>query len=212
MDSIVSNAFLFSFEGRITRLRYCYALLASLISCLVCMVFLALAVAALFGANVKSVNIGIFDVFSIPPSPPFSARFNNASAAVSLSFYAMAAPVFVVSIWFLAATSIKRLHDRDRSGWWMVAFLIAPALFGKIGDELGESYAAGISAVAAVVLNAWGVVELVFLRGTIGPNRFGPDPLAPVDTRPPWSQIDELEFVPYSAGPPAEPHVMRGHD
>jgi uncharacterized membrane protein YhaH (DUF805 family) len=212
MDSIVSNAFLFSFEGRITRLRYCYALLASLISCLVCMVFLALAVAALFGANVKSVNIGIFDVFSIPPSPPFSARFNNASAAVSLSFYAMAAPVFVVSIWFLAATSIKRLYDRDRSGWWMVAFLIAPALFGKIGDELGESFAAGISAVAAVVLNAWGVVELVFLRGTIGPNRFGPDPLAPVDTRPPWSQIDELEFVPYSAGPPAEPHVMRGHD
>jgi uncharacterized membrane protein YhaH (DUF805 family) len=116
-DSIVSNASLFSFEGRITRLQYCYALLASLISCLVCRVILAVAVAALFGANVKSVNIGIFDVFSIPPSPPFSAHFNNASAAVSLSFYAMAAPVFVVSIWFLAATAIKRLHDRDRSGW-----------------------------------------------------------------------------------------------
>jgi hypothetical protein len=94
----------------------------------------------------------------------------------------------------------------------MAAFLMAPALFGNFGDRLGESYAADILAVAALVLNVWGVVELVFLRGTIGPNRFGADPLAPVDTRPPWSQIDELEFVAYSAGPPAEPHVMRGHD
>ena len=116
MDSIVSNAFLFSFEGRITRLRYCYALLASLTSCFVCMVVLAVAVAAVFGANVKSVNISILDVFGIPPSPPFTARFNNASPVVSLSFYALAAPVFAVSMWFLTVTSIKRLHDRDRSG------------------------------------------------------------------------------------------------
>jgi uncharacterized membrane protein YhaH (DUF805 family) len=185
MDSIVSNAFLFSFEERITRLRHCYALFASLIFCLVYMVILAVAVAAVFGANVKSVNISILDIFGIPPSPPFTARFNNASAAVSLSFYTMAAPVFVVCMWILTATSIKRLHDRDRSGWWMVAFPIAPALFGKIGDGLGESYTADILAVAALVLNVWGVVELLFLSGTIGPNRFGRDPLAPVDTRPP---------------------------
>jgi uncharacterized membrane protein YhaH (DUF805 family) len=31
--------------------------------------------------------------------------------------------------------------------------------------------------LAAFVVSIWGLVELGFLRGTSGPNRFGPDPL-----------------------------------
>ncbi len=62
----------------------------------------------------------------------------------------------------------------------------------------------------------WGLVEMYFLHGTRGPNRFGPDPLAPVsataDTASRWDQQSELEFVPHSAGPSPGPHVKRGHD
>ena len=47
--------------------------------------------------------------------------------------------------------SIKRCHDRDRSGWFLFASLIP--IVGPI----------------------WVLVELGFLRGTTGPNRFGPD-------------------------------------
>jgi hypothetical protein len=56
----------------------------------------------------------------------------------------------------------------------------------------------------------WGFVEMACLKGTSGPNRFGPDPLAPIDTQPRWDQQSELTFVPPSAGPPPPPHVMRG--
>ena len=204
--------FLFSFKGRITPFRYGCALFASVICCLVFMSILAWAVAAMFGAGVKSVDISPTDIFGIPPSPPFGASFDNAgpaSTTVSLLFYATATPVFAVSMWVLAATSIKRLHDRDRSGWWMVAFLVVPALLGSLGGRLDESYAADILKLIAFVLNIWGLVELIFRRGTIGPNRFGPDPLAPIDTRPHWEQQSEIEMVPHKAGPPPVWYVKR---
>jgi uncharacterized membrane protein YhaH (DUF805 family) len=31
--------------------------------------------------------------------------------------------------------------------------------------------------VAAFALSIWGLVEIGFLRGTVGPNQYGPDPL-----------------------------------
>lgn len=47
---------------------------------------------------------------------------------------------------------VKRFHDRDKSGWWTA-----------IG---------AVPVVGAV----WLLVELGFLRGTAGANRFGPEP------------------------------------
>jgi len=51
------------------------------------------------------------------------------------------------------AVAVRRLHDIDRSGWWVLIGLIP--LLGLI------------------LLLVWFVSE-----GTHGPNRFGPDPLA----------------------------------
>lgn len=51
------------------------------------------------------------------------------------------------------AIHIKRCHDRDRSGWFMLLMLIP-------------------------LVNLWYIVEVGFLPGTKGDNRFGPDPLA----------------------------------
>ena len=51
------------------------------------------------------------------------------------------------------AVAIKRYHDRDKSGWWILILLIP------------------------IVEFIWYVVELGFLPGTPGPNRYGPDPL-----------------------------------
>jgi uncharacterized membrane protein YhaH (DUF805 family) len=45
---------------------------------------------------------------------------------------------------------IKRFHDRDKSGWWVLIGLIP--LIGAL----------------------WLLIELGFLKGTPGPNRFGP--------------------------------------
>jgi uncharacterized membrane protein YhaH (DUF805 family) len=218
MDSIVSNHFLFSFQGRINRFKYWYAAFASMMACLVFVAILAFVIASLFGAGVKSVEIHATDIFSIPPAPPFRASFRDAapgSAAtlMALLFYAAATPVFIVGMWMFSAATIKRLHDRNRSGWWVIVFLIVPALFGKLGDWLDEPTTASILLFAALVFNLWGTVELLFLKGTKGPNRFGSDPLAPVaprDTSPGWDQHSELEFVPHGAGPSPGPHVNRG--
>jgi uncharacterized membrane protein YhaH (DUF805 family) len=45
---------------------------------------------------------------------------------------------------------IKHFHDRDKSGWWVLIGLIP--IIGSI----------------------WLLIELGFLKGTPGPNRFGP--------------------------------------
>lgn len=223
MVKLTDNAFLFSCEGRINRVKYWYASFASIASGLVFLTILALAIAGIFGAGVKSVHIMVFDIFGDPPSLPFGATFGAAepgstATLVSLLFYLAGTPVFIFSMWFLAATTIKRLHDRDRSGWWMPIFFVVPALFGKLSDKLGGSSVAVFLAWIAVALSLWGIVELYFLKGTRGPNRFGPDPLAPVDTeppldtRPPWDQQSQIEFVPHKASSLASSHVMRGHD
>jgi uncharacterized membrane protein YhaH (DUF805 family) len=204
-NSYTSNAFLFGFEGRINRAKYWYAFCAGMISCLVFLAVVASVLGGIFGVGVKSIDVNILGIFSDPPSLPFGANFKDAGpvSPVSLLFYALGTPIAVAGIWFLAATTLKRLHDRNRSGWWIALFLLAPSLLHRLWDWLDDPTLALLASALAFGLNVWCFVELFCLRGTNGPNRFGPDPLAPVDTRPRWDQQSELESVPYSASPPA---------
>ena len=58
-------------------------------------------------------------------------------------------------IYPLLALYAQRWHDRGKSGWWSLIGFIP--LIGSL----------------------WIIIELGFLRGTEGPNQYGPDPLAP---------------------------------
>jgi uncharacterized membrane protein YhaH (DUF805 family) len=104
-------------------------------------------------------------------------------------------------MWFLTASTIKRLHDRNKSGWWIVPFFIAPGLLDRLSDWIDDPTAALVVSAIAFGLTFWCIVEMLFRRGTRGPNRFGPDPLAPRNARPDWDQQSELESVPYRSGP-----------
>jgi uncharacterized membrane protein YhaH (DUF805 family) len=73
------------------------------------------------------------------------------------------------------AVGIKRLHDRDKSGWWLLLFYLLPGVLGGIGSALDMET---IFALAGGAISIWMIVELGFLRGTSGPNQYGPDPLA----------------------------------
>jgi uncharacterized membrane protein YhaH (DUF805 family) len=85
------------------------------------------------------------------------------------------------------AVGIKRLHDRDKSGWWLLLFYLLPSLLFGAGAGLfiygiGEEAASGVIGgsvlyVLGLATLIWAIVELGCLRGTLGPNRFGPDPL-----------------------------------
>ena len=80
------------------------------------------------------------------------------------------------------AVVTKRLHDRGRSAWWLLLFYLLPGMLGGIG--FGVFYATGTTAVLAVLgviagaIAIWAFVEVGCLRGTVGPNRYGGDPLA----------------------------------
>ena len=61
---------------------------------------------------------------------------------------------------------------------WHVDVLSGEALAALIA-KVQQSLAAGglIFSLASLAVSLWALVELGFLRGTAGPNRYGPDPL-----------------------------------
>jgi uncharacterized membrane protein YhaH (DUF805 family) len=80
------------------------------------------------------------------------------------------------------AIHTERLHDRDKSAWWLVMFLLLPGVLGQITKlaRFGGAIGAGlhcILALAAFALTIWGFVEVGCLRGSAGANSYGPDPL-----------------------------------
>ncbi len=93
----------------------------------------------------------------------------------SSEFYTPGVFGFLVSlVLFLpfTAASVRRLHDTDRSGWWVAAFIS-----GKVAFLLSVN---AMAALPALILLAGMIVFFVWLatHGTIGANRFGADPCA----------------------------------
>jgi uncharacterized membrane protein YhaH (DUF805 family) len=191
------NWFLFSFEGRINRAKFWHA-------------------AFIWFATVFSfMTIFLFVVVGSLRASGSDLHFVS-TKTMHPAFYLLGSPLLVIAVWLFAATVIKRLHDRGRSGWWFAPFFIAPGLLDKLSDWLDNPPLALLVGALSFGLSVWCFVELFCLRGMNGPNRFGPDPLAPVDPSPRATprrdQHSELEFVPRSAGPSPASHVKRMHD
>jgi uncharacterized membrane protein YhaH (DUF805 family) len=99
-------------------------------------------------------------------------------------------------IWINLAVTAKRLHDRDRNGWWAVAVFainrlsyLYYGLFFGVDISIAEELFLALLAVAMSLLQTWVIIELFFIAGTDGPNRFGPDPTRdtlepPADSHP----------------------------
>ena len=199
--------YLFRFDGRINRAR-CW--LAGLI--IVCwMIFLSLVLfglAYLFGATMPGyVNIGPDRIFAL--IDPAVWRSLPSANLTDLFVQAIETPLF---LWVYLATSVKRLHDRDKSGWWLLLFFALPGLYSQFGGRLGNSWVAMLFGLSAFVFCVWGFVEMYCLKGSRKTNRFGPDPLAPIDTRPGWDQQSETEPVPHTASPPPVWRVKPGYE
>lgn len=80
------------------------------------------------------------------------------------------------------AVSVRRLHDTNRTGWWVaapllpyvagIAFFVMGAMSASTTNMLigGGFFLAGL--VCAIVVLVW-----YCTKGTEGPNKYGPDPL-----------------------------------
>jgi len=81
------------------------------------------------------------------------------------------------------ALSAKRFQDRNKSGA-LAAILVGIAillallqLFGLTGNPVNPNALGIVLNLALVVVGIWFLVELGILRGTIGENQYGPDPV-----------------------------------
>ena len=117
MDSNYLKRYLFSFEGRVTRLEYWM-----------------FNVALIIGITIGSI-IGVV--------------FEGGFATIILSLLVL---LGFVCFWSGYVIQVKRWHDRDKSGWWILINFIP-------------------------IIGIWALIENGFLRGTEGKNRFGEDPL-----------------------------------
>ncbi len=94
-------------------------------------------------------------------------------------------PLVVSSV----AVGIKRLHDRNKSGWWLLPFFIpvvlpfvAALLETVIVPDASMTFV--VFQYVSLAITVWAVIELGCLRGTIGANRYGFDPLTPAPAPP----------------------------
>ena len=113
------------------------------------------------------------------------------AAVILFTAAGIAAPFFIIMVvvvlipWLLWGFSIttERLHDRNKSAWWLVVFYLVPGALGQFAKAAWVAGAAGtvlhyILALASFALTIWGFVEIGCLRGTAGSNTYGPDPLS----------------------------------
>ena len=107
----------------------------------------------------------------------------------SVIFQAVNSMLGIVMLISSIAVGVKRLHDRNKSGWYLLLFYFVPGIVAALSVLIGEfvedsSIIATVLALVAFALIVWAFVEMGCLRGTIGVNQYGPDPVAPA-TLPP---------------------------
>ena len=160
--NLISLAQWFSHKGRISRKTWWI---------FYCMVPVCLMV--ILGAAQQMIKLGV-------ETPHKSSIGEYAMLAV---FYALG----LVILWVGFAGLTKRWHDQGRSGWW-AALLFVPIIFYPLFPIfLPLVYLNGFTSLSTLMILLPFITTFVacavagFQPGTRGPNRFGPDPLAPPD-------------------------------
>jgi uncharacterized membrane protein YhaH (DUF805 family) len=123
-------------------------------------------------------------------------RFQVLQAAVAAALLILASFGTIVGGWLGAVplaciplllltgfcVTVRRLHDRGRSAWWALLFTIGPWTLVAPSQGLSQDapppvvLGAAVLAIAGAGLALWAWVEIGFLRGAKGANRYGPEP------------------------------------
>jgi len=238
--------YLFSFEGRINRAKFWLGSLVMLVWMLFCGCLAFLWLMEVVANTVEPAGKLSFH-FNLNPLLELSmgAKGDLEGGAASIhfgidqllnlfnpAFYSSLSPrdivplvvnmvVTPVLLWIYLAISIKRLHDRNRSGWWVMPFLVLPVLHSHFENSLPDSYFFMPLSLAAFVFTIWSFIELACLKGDASTNQFGPNPLGKQQMRPrstdmrlrattAWDQDGEIELAPHRASPLSSMRVNRG--
>lgn len=90
-------------------------------------------------------------------------------------------------LWPSIAVPVKRFHDRDMTGWWVLIFaviIIVGVIIAAVGGLAldGEGLGLALLVVGGLIAAVAAIVQLVILGilpGQKGPNQYGADPLDP---------------------------------
>lgn len=173
---------LFSFRGRLSRSQW----------------WLGMGLAAVFFLVLRSLELVVLDVIFTHSGVPLEKWDDDTwlTSAAALPYviaafvvmYTWPFAVAPLSLWQVFALAVKRLHDRDMTGWrvifFPVLFLVAASIT-VVWRVISEDPATEVLylpmwaawtffGLAAI----WYVAQLGVLRGSRGTNRFGPDPSA----------------------------------
>jgi uncharacterized membrane protein YhaH (DUF805 family) len=154
MQNIVG--LLFSYQGRINRGKYWLAVL----------IYIAISVVVTAIGSIMLGN-GILEMADEADDGVILGLLSK-----GIGFVLIVLIIYIPMIVSGIFVGIKRLHDRDKSGWWLLLFYLVPALLNEL------SHVSFIFSLASFAISIWMFVELGCLRGTAGTNRYGPDPLA----------------------------------
>ena len=78
------------------------------------------------------------------------------------------------------ALLVKRRHDRNNNGYDAIALVVLGLIYslcGALGFVTNGGPVQIIFGLVFLVLGIWVLVQAGFLKGTAGPNNYGPDPL-----------------------------------
>jgi uncharacterized membrane protein YhaH (DUF805 family) len=149
---------LFGFRGRLNRKPYWIATIELMIAALI-------------------VASGVAIVFNVTGQAPTAQELLRVAHPWLTGFTLLLA-------YPAAAVFAKRLHDRNKTGW-LAALLIVPMLVGTWLDPSGSVMQTPLihsiylaASTMTIIVGIWFLIELGFMRGTPGDNRYGRDPLA----------------------------------
>jgi uncharacterized membrane protein YhaH (DUF805 family) len=183
--------YLFSFSGRINRAKQWLLVLIGLV----------------FGIGMWTALISVLGLQNIldvaMEKLPVSVLTGNPGLPIAGAVIGL---IYLVLVYVHFAVTAKRLHDRNKSAWWLLVFLVLPMILGfyrlhvmmPAFAQLGTIWSNALHGIkpprsnpfsnqpplatilggVSSLISLWAFVELYCLPGTAGDNPYGPDPLA----------------------------------
>lgn len=160
---------LFSFQGRLRRRDWWLFV-----------VLLWFASAIVSGVAMAAMGVSLMSLL-----PMGAAGAGAAVSGAATKVFEVQCVVFLLLLWPGAALGVKRLHDRGKTPWLLAVFYvveIAQQAISFITLQSGgnpmtsPTMLRALVSLMLVVVGIWVLIELGFLEGTMGPNKYGPSP------------------------------------
>jgi len=162
------------FSGRSRRMEFwMWVLFQLLLACAFVVAFIGLVGSAIFAGDGNSMDETLAS--------------GGAAIGLVLLWAVVVLAFFIPNL----AVTVRRLHDTDRSGWWIMLYwgpylasaFMTPAITGAAmnGGNLETMMGVSLLFSGAQLIGSLVLLVFLFLDGTPGMNRFGSDPKGRAD-------------------------------